>query len=96
MKVSFHPEARLELLKQKEWYRERSVSAAAGFERQFDLAISRILEGPERYPITRRGRRRFVMLDYPFDVIYRIQEHEIQIMAVAHHRRRPDYWLRRS
>jgi toxin ParE1/3/4 len=54
------------------------------------------MEAPERYPVTRRGRRRFVTLEYPFDVIYRIQEQEVEIMAVAHHRRRPEYWLRRS
>ena len=96
MKVSFHPSARRELLKHSEWYRERSLAAAAGFEREFDHAVSRILEAPERYPITRRGRRRFVMLKYPFAVIYRIHEQEIQIIAVAHHSRRPDYWLRRS
>jgi plasmid stabilization system protein ParE len=96
MKVSFHPAARAELLKHSKWYRDRSLTAAAGFEREIDHAVSRIAEAPERYPLTRRGRRRFVMLEFPFDLIYRISEQEIEIMAVAHHSRRPDYWLRRS
>jgi len=96
MKVSFHPAARRELLKHRQWYLDRSPSAAGGFEPEVDRAISRIREAPERYPVTRRGRRRFVMLEYPFDVIYRIQEQAIQIMAVAHHSRQPEYWLRRS
>src|ERR1051326_5835214 len=96
MKVSFHPAARRELLKQREWYAKRSLVAAAGFEREVDHAISRILEAPERYPLTRRGRRRFVMLEYPFDVIYRVEGQGVQIIAFAHHRRRHDYWLRRS
>jgi plasmid stabilization system protein ParE len=96
MKVSFHPAARSEVLRHRKWYEDRSPSAASGFEREVDRAISRIMEAPERYPLTRRGRRRFVMLEYPFDLIYRIREDDIQIMAVAHHSRRPEYWLHRS
>jgi toxin ParE1/3/4 len=96
MKVSLHPAARAELLNQRAWYAERSLVAAAGFQREADHAISRILEAPDRYPLTRRGRRRFVMLEYPFDVIYRVDADEVQIIAFAHHRRRHDYWLRRS
>jgi toxin ParE1/3/4 len=96
MKVSFHPAARRELLKHSKWYRDRSLSAAAGFEREIDHAIARIQEAPERYPLTKRGRRRFVLLEYPFNLIYRIHEQQIQIIAVAHHSRRPEYWLSRS
>ena len=96
MKVSFHPAARRELLKHNKWYRDRSLSAAAGFEREIDHAIARIQDAPERYPLTKRGRRRFVLLEYPFNLIYRIHEQQIQIIAVAHQSRRPEYWLRRS
>jgi plasmid stabilization system protein ParE len=96
MNLSFHPAARRELLEHGKWYRDRSLAAAAGFEREIDHAITRIIEAPERYPLTRRGRRRFVLFEYPFDVIYRIRDGDIQIMAVAHHSRRPEYWLRRS
>ena len=95
MKVSFHPAARRELLKYQRWYLERSESAAAGFEREIDHAISRIVKAPERYATTGRGRRRFVMLKYPFDLIYRILESKIEIIAVAHHSRRPEYWIKR-
>jgi len=96
MKVSFHPAARRELLKHGKWYEKRSPSAATGFEREIDHAIDRIAEAPERYPLTSRGRRRFVLLDYPFNVIYRVLEEEIEIIAIAHHSRRPEYWIRRS
>lgn len=96
MEVSFHPAARRELLKHGKWYNERSPAAAAGFEQVIDHAISRIVEAPERYPVTRRGRRRFVILEYPFDVIYRILDGTVQIMAIAHHKRRRGYWAYRS
>jgi toxin ParE1/3/4 len=95
MKISFHPTARRELRKYQRWYLDRSESAAAGFEHEIDHAISRILEAPHRYPLTVRGRRRFVLVKYPFDVIYRVLDGEVEIMAVAHHSRRPEYWARR-
>jgi plasmid stabilization system protein ParE len=95
MTISFHPAARRELRKYQRWYLQRSEPAAAGFEREIDQAISRILEAPHRYPLTVRGRRRFVLVKYPFDVIYRLRDDDIQIVAIAHHSRRPEYWARR-
>lgn len=96
MRVSFHATARRELLKYSQWYQERSESAATGFEQEIEHAIMRVAEAPERYPLTLCGRRRFVLIEYPFDLIYRVRDNEIQVMAVAHHSRRPGYWARRS
>jgi plasmid stabilization system protein ParE len=59
------------------------VSAAAEFVREVEHAVQRVREWPERYPLTRKGRRRFVLLKFPFDVVYRIVENGIEIVAVA-------------
>jgi plasmid stabilization system protein ParE len=93
--VRFHPAARRELLHAADWYLERSPTAAAGFEEEIAHAIERITEAPERYAITRTDRRRFVLLKYPFNIVYRIREDHIEIVAVAHNSRRPGYWLGR-
>lgn len=93
--VRFHPDADEELREATEWYLDRSVVAAEGFVREIDHAIERITEAPQRYPLTRYGRRRFVLLNYPYDVVYRVRPDEIEIVAVAHHARRPGYWRRR-
>jgi plasmid stabilization system protein ParE len=93
--LRFHPAADEELLEATDWYLERSTVAAAGFVREIEHALARITEAPERYPLTRLGRRRFVLLNYPYDVVYRITGAEIEIIAVAHHARRPAYWRRR-
>jgi toxin ParE1/3/4 len=90
--LSFHPAADEELLAATEWYLERSATAAEGFVREIEHALSRIAEAPERYPVTRFARRRFVLLNYPYDVVYRLTRSEIEIIAVAHHARRPAYW----
>jgi toxin ParE1/3/4 len=93
--VRFHPDADAELLEATEWYVNRSATAAAGFVHEIEHALVRIAEAPERYPLTRFGRRRFVLLNYPYDVVYRVSRAEIEIIAVAHHARRPGYWRRR-
>jgi toxin ParE1/3/4 len=63
--------------------------------REVERAVTRISEAPERYPVTRQGHRPFVLLEFPFDLVYQITELEIEIIAVAHHARRPGYWRAR-
>jgi len=93
--VRFHPAADEEVLEATEWYLKRSPAAASGFAREIEHALQRIAEAPERYAVTRFGRRRFVLLNYPYDIIYRVVRDEIEIIAVANHARRPHYWRTR-
>lgn len=88
----FHPAASKELWEAEDWYLDRSMTAAREFVREVEHAVGRIVEAPERYPRTKYGRRRFVLLQFPFDIIYRIRDGEIEIIAVAHRARRPGYW----
>lgn len=93
--VRFHPDADEELLEATEWYFERSARAAAGLIREVEHAVARIAEAPRQYPLTRFGRRRYVLLNYPYDVVYRVLGNQIEIIAIAHHARRPGYWRSR-
>jgi plasmid stabilization system protein ParE len=95
-RVRFHPAADDELLAATDWYVDRSLTAATAFLREVAHAITRISEAPQLYPRTRvRDHRRFVMFRYPFDIVYRVLTDEIEIVAVAHHARRPGYWRHR-
>jgi toxin ParE1/3/4 len=93
--VRFHPAARVELLEAEDWYLQRSATAGSEFVREVEHALARIHEAPERYPETRFGRRRFVLLQFPFDLVYRNAETHLEIIALAHHSRRPGYWRAR-
>ncbi len=90
--VELHPAAQAELTGATDWYLARSATAAAEFVREIEHGIERIAETPLRYPVTLTGRRRFVLLKFPYDLVYRILERRIEIIAVAHHNRRPGYW----
>ena len=95
MHVKLHPLADEELVSATDWYLARSPAAAIAFVHAMEHAVERIGEAPERYPLTSFGRRRFVLLNYPFDLVYRILENEVEIIAVSHHARRPGYWRNR-
>ena len=39
--------------------------------------------------------RRFVMASYPYSIVYRVTRTTVDVYAVAHAKRRPEYWRRR-
>ena len=92
----WHPEALAEAEEARDWYAERSPSAAQGFLLALDRAIQAVLEAPQRWPKHRYGCRRYVFPNqYPYTLIY-LAKPSVEIVAVAHQRRRPDYWKRRT
>jgi len=93
MRVKFHPEARAELREAKRWYRDRSPLAAVAFAQMIDEAVTSIAEYPKRYPMGEHDTREYVIpRRFPYKVVYRLREHDIVIVAVAHESREPGYW----
>jgi plasmid stabilization system protein ParE len=90
--VELHPLAEEEFLAAYAWYSERSETAARAFLREMDHAVLRISEAPERWPKYDSVTRRFLLARFPFAVIYRVAEHDVEVIAVAHHKRKPGYW----
>lgn len=98
MSYTIHRAALAELRDAAHWYRSRSRVAAIGFVDAVEHAIDAILSNPEAWPQRRPGIRAFVMARYPFLIIYRLTTgaEPVRILAIAHARRRPDYWQRRK
>jgi len=90
--VEFHPDAVLEAQSAFTWYRDRNDSAAEAFLAELDRAVELISESPIRWPIHIHGTRRFLLRRFPFGVVYRELGETLQIVAVAHGRRKPGYW----
>ncbi len=93
--VDIHPEAVAEPQAAYRRYRERNEIAAAAFLAELDRAIELLSEGPMRWPTHLHGTRRFLLRRFPFAVVYREAGHTIQVVAVAHRRRKPGYWKER-
>ncbi len=94
--VRFHPEAAEEVEAATDWYRERSAEAAAGFVAELNHAIERVAELPETWPNYKANTRRFIFRVYPFSLVYRIEGNDVEIVAVAHAKRKPGYWASRA
>ena len=90
--IRIHPEARAEAKVALLWYWEQSDSAAIGFSTELRRAYSAIHTDPQLYPAYLYGTQRLILKRYPFSVIYREILDSIQVLAVAHAKRRPGYW----
>jgi hypothetical protein len=62
---------------------------------ELDTAIGRIEQAPSRWSSYLNGTRRYLLHRFPFFVVFRETATRIEILAVAHARRRPGYWLGR-
>src|SRR5882724_10233265 len=93
--IEFHPAARAELMSAVEWYVQRSEPAAANFATEIHHALAQITALPETWPKGVHGTRKFVLRRFPYAIVYRQQKTHIEVLAVAHGRRRPDYWKKR-
>jgi len=93
--LQIHPAALAELKSAVAWYQERNQAAALNFAAELDRVIDLIIDAPGRWPTGDHGTRKLVLQRYPFAVIYREKAAVIQILAIAHGRRRPGYWKNR-
>jgi toxin ParE1/3/4 len=93
--VRFHPAAEAEAQRAYQWYDERNPTAARAFLADLDHAVRRVQETPERWLVYQGAARRYVFQRFPFSLIYRVTDEAIDVIAVAHHRRRPGYWSNR-
>ena len=88
----WNPAALAEAEEARDWYAHRSPWAARGFLLALEEGVAAIMEAPERWAEHRYGCRRYVFPNqYPFTLVYRLNA-GVEIVAVAHQKRRPDYW----
>lgn len=90
--VRVHPDAVRDVEDGIAFYSRRSLIAAERFLTEVEQAVDLVAEAPGRWPLFRAGTRRFVMAAFPYSIIYREMRNEIQVLAVAHAKRRPQYW----
>ena len=100
-RARLHPAALAELIEGAAQYEEQREDRGVNFEKAVERAIALIVSAPERWPLAprvspRRGAHRYVLKHFPYDVIYRlVGADELEVVALAHHKRRPGYWAKR-
>lgn len=90
--VYVHPEAVAEAQAATQWYRQRSPLAADAFLVEIDRAIEKIAENPGIWPRYVASTQRFLLKRFPFSVVFRLTPNRVEVVAIAHGRRKPGYW----
>ena len=96
LSIEIHPEAIAAARGAREWYEARSDDAARAFLAELDLGIESVRTSPEAYLPYLYGTRCYLLRRFPYLIVYRVTGTTIQVVAVAHGRRRPGYWRARS
>jgi toxin ParE1/3/4 len=101
MKLVLHPSADAEITEALEYYQLRNAKIASDFYRAYLRTRQLVCDNPQRYPVIRMpGIRKHSMMQFPYNLIYRVitieDEPCLQILAIAHHKRRPYYWRQRA
>ena len=93
--VSFHPEAVQELRAAFLWYFDRNPIVAQSFQDETEHAIETILENPHQWQNWGKSERKYVFSRFPFNLIYRVNLNKVEVIAIAHQKRKPGYWKKR-
>jgi toxin ParE1/3/4 len=96
VKVEFHPAAEAELRAAVSYYADRVSGLGEELLADVERACLRLSEHEALGPILDADHRRLALRRFPFGLIYRLSSSKVQIVAVAHRRRRPGYWSQRK
>jgi plasmid stabilization system protein ParE len=89
-------EAELELTDAATYYaKEGSVELGLAFIDEFEQALDLLCQQPQLGALW-RARRRLPLRRFPYSVIYYVSGDSLRVIALAHHRRAPDYWSGRK
>ncbi len=96
-RLTFHEDAKAELTEAVKRYEAEKPGLGKRFRRQFQAAVQRVRENPKAYAVAEeRGTRYCPVHKFPFNIVYLELDNRICVIAVAHQKRRPEYWARRN
>jgi toxin ParE1/3/4 len=93
----FHPLAEQELIDAAAYYKEQKLELGLEYLEEVEHAINFLICYPEAGSKIRGSVRRLTLPKFPYSLLYRVLENDrIRILAVAHHKRKPQYWINRE
>ncbi len=95
MTVEFHPEAAHEFIETAAYYESAAPQLGSRFIFAVEAAEALISAHNEIGQEIDSGFRHFVLAEFPHSIIYSLEHDRVWIVAIAHHKRKPGYWLER-
>lgn len=96
MRVEFHPEAERELIEAAVYYEHQVPGLGERLGAEVRRGIDLLSENPNIGSRLGPELRQWVLNRFPFRLIYSASPDRVQILAVAHEKRRPGYWRSRA
>ena len=98
--VRFAPEVTDELAEAVLWYEDRRLGLGRELLDEIEAVLPLIAERPRSFPRLQGVDpaleiRRALLPRFPYALVFLVREEEVRILAVAHLKRRPGYWLSR-
>ncbi|MCC2605974.1 type II toxin-antitoxin system RelE/ParE family toxin [Planctobacterium marinum] len=94
-KVEFTKLAQLELDDAFEYYESQLVGLGTRFISEVNAGLQRVLSHPTSWQKITKRTRRCLLHNFPFGLIYTVNNNSIVIIAVANLHRKPEYWIDR-
>jgi plasmid stabilization system protein ParE len=95
VKIEFLPEADEEFREAARYYESEAAGVGLSFIIAVHKAIEEIIEFPLATQVQRADIRKKVMRHFAYNIFYAVEVDTIVIAAVAHQRKRPNYWRSR-
>lgn len=95
MTAEFLPEAEEELREATRYYETGAPGVGVAFVAEVRRTVRSIIENPYGAKTVGTGIRSKVMNHFPYNILDAAEPDLIVIVAIAHQKRRPRYWLSR-
>jgi plasmid stabilization system protein ParE len=91
------PEAEEEIAHTAEWYESKRPGLGVEMVAVIEAAFEQIVDAPLACAVWRRGRpyREKIVERFPYIIFFTIDDAVVEVVAVAHTKRKPGYWLER-
>jgi len=102
VRVELHPEARAELRSAALWYDQRRIGLGDEFIAEVATTLDRVgaaVDSFPKWPGLRAAAppiRRATLRRFPYVIAFESNVRVVLVLAVAHGKRRPLYWLSRA
>jgi len=93
--IKFLPQAIEELDSSIQYYEDIYKSLGLDFQKEIKKTIKIISLNPTIWQLHKDGTRRISTSRFPFKIVYLIENDVLWIVAIAHHKRFPEFWFNR-
>ena len=96
MKVRLDPAAKLEIRQAALFYEDCRDGLGQEFLDAVESAFEQIQRHPQVWRVLKGRFRRYLLQQFPYGLIYAVEEETIFVAAVMHLKRKPGYWVSRG